>query len=101
MVLHDLAAIVGGDHARAGTDADAVAGRQPDYVVSPASTVETSEVLRLATAQGLRVVVRGAGTKLDWGAPAERVDLVLDTTRMDAVLEYVPGDLVLRCQAGA
>jgi glycolate oxidase FAD binding subunit len=77
-----------------------VAGHAPRYVASPATTDEVAAVLRAAGAHGLRVVPRGAGTKLDWGAPAESVDLVLDCTRMDAVLEYNPADLVIRAQAG-
>ena len=32
-----------------------------------------------ATARGLAVVARGGGTKLDWGSPPERCDVVLST----------------------
>ena len=34
---------------------------------------------------GLAVVPRGGGTKLDWGAAPERLDLILDTSRLDEV----------------
>jgi glycolate oxidase FAD binding subunit len=98
--LVDLTNACGGGYAAKATGADRVAGQAPRYVARPGSTDEVAAVLRVATAHGLRVVARGAGTKLDWGAPAEAVDLVLDCARMDAVLEYNPADLVIRAQAG-
>jgi glycolate oxidase FAD binding subunit len=45
-------------------------------------------------------VVRGSGTKLTWGSRPERVDLVLDTTRMDTVVEHAAGDLIVVVGAG-
>jgi glycolate oxidase FAD binding subunit len=56
--------------------------------------------MRAAHAAGLRVVVRGAGTKLGWGNPPAAVDLLLSTVRLDQVLEHAAGDLVVRAQAG-
>ena len=56
--------------------------------------------MRVAAEQDLAVVVRGAGTKLGWGHPPERVDLVLDTARMDAVVEHAAGDLIVVVGAG-
>ena len=49
---------------------------------------------------GLAVVARGAGTKLGWGAPPRRLDLLLDTGRLDRVVEHAAGDLVVVVQAG-
>ena len=43
----------------------------------------------------------GSGSRLGWGSPVTRCDLVVDTRRMDAVLEHASGDLVARVQAGA
>jgi glycolate dehydrogenase FAD-binding subunit len=86
--------------ARPATDADAVAGVPARYVAAPSSTVDSSEVLRLAAANDLTVVARGAGTKQDWAAPPDRVDLVLDTTRLAGVVEHAAGDLVVVVRAG-
>ena len=96
----ELAAACGARWVRAGTGADTVSGRPAALVASPASTAEVAAVLGVAAAHGLRVVARGAGTKLGWGSPPRAVDLLLDTGRLDAVLEHAPGDLVLRAQAG-
>ena len=46
-------------------------------------------------------VIRGAGTKLDWGRPAERVDVVLDMRRLNRVLAHEHGDLTATIEAGA
>src|ERR1700722_1123090 len=48
----------------------------------------------------LAVLPRGGGTRLGWGAAPGRCDLVVDTRRLDAVLEHAAGDLVVRVQAG-
>jgi glycolate oxidase FAD binding subunit len=80
---------------------DSVAGLKPQWVASPASTEEAASVLRSAAADGLAVVPRGSGSRLDWGRPPSRCDLILDLSRMDQVLEHAAGDLVARVQAGA
>jgi glycolate oxidase FAD binding subunit len=84
----------------AGLD-DAVAGIAPLYVVRPADVAEASAVMAAAAAEGLTVVPRGAGTRLAWGCPPVRCDLVIDTGRMSRVLEHAAGDQVVRVQAGA
>lgn len=72
----------------------------PSYVASPASVAEASAVMRAAAGLGLAVLPRGTGTRLAWGAPPRRCDLVVDTLRLDQVLEHEAGDLVARVQAG-
>jgi glycolate oxidase FAD binding subunit len=81
--------------------ADAVGGVPAALVARPGSTAETGEVLRAAAAHGLVVVPRGRGTKLSWGRSPEWVDLVVDLSRMSAVLDHAAGDLIVDTQAGA
>jgi glycolate oxidase FAD binding subunit len=88
-----------GDVRDAGPD-DAVGGVVPSLVARPGSTEEVAAVLRAAADASLAVVPRGAGTKLSWGLPPERADLVLDLGRMSAVLEHAAGDLIVKTQAG-
>ena len=82
------------------TEADAVAGVAPSWVARPASTLELSAVLRAAAGLNLASVPRGTGTKLAWGRPPDRCDLVVDMLGLDQVLEHEAGDLVARVQAG-
>ncbi|GHH79593.1 FAD-binding oxidoreductase [Promicromonospora soli] len=89
----------GGEVREAGP-ADAVDGVPATAVARPASADGVAAVLREATAQGLATVARGAGTALDWGAPPERVDLILDTTGLDRLVEHGAGDLVVVAEAG-
>ena len=86
--------------AREATASDAVDGVTPQVVASPASTEETAALMRACHEQELAVVVRGHGTKLVWGRPPERVDVLLDTTRMDALVEHSRGDLIATAGAG-
>jgi glycolate oxidase FAD binding subunit len=81
-------------------DSDQVAGVHTRYVAAPASTDEAAALLRAAAALGLSVVPRGSGTRLHWGNPPVSCDLIVDTRRLDQVLEHAAGDQVLRVQAG-
>jgi glycolate oxidase FAD binding subunit len=85
---------------RPGTADDAVAGVVPGYVAAPATEAEATALLAAAAGLGLAVLPRGGGTRLGWGAAPGRCDLVVDTRRLDAVLEHAAGDLVVRVQAG-
>jgi glycolate oxidase FAD binding subunit len=78
-------------------------GDQPDgaLVAAPASTEEAAAVMRAAAEHELAVVARGGGSRLGWGTPPSRCDLVVDTSRMSSVVEHAAGDLVARLQAGA
>ncbi len=87
-------------HVTEGSDADAVLGMAPRWVASPATTAEVSAVMAAASEQGLAVVPRGAATKLRWGNPPHRLDVVLDTTRLDTLVEHAAGDLILVTGAG-
>jgi glycolate oxidase FAD binding subunit len=95
----DALAKTGADVRDAGA-ADLVAGVRPAYVAAPVSAEETAAVMRAAAEHDLSVVARGAGTKLDWGIPPYRCDLVLDLSRMREVVEHAAGDLVVRVEAG-
>ena len=92
-----MTATLGG---RPGTDADRIDGVEAGVVVAVADAGEVAAVLAAASEAQACVVVRGAGTKLDWGAPPRRADIVVDTSRLDNVLEHAAGDLVVRVQPG-
>jgi len=87
------------DVAAAG-DADQFSGVQARYVAAPASTDEASALLRAAAGLGLVVVPRGSGRRLNWANPPASCDLIVDTCRLNQVLEHAAGDQVLRVQAG-
>ncbi len=78
-------------------------GDQPDgaFVAAPGSTEEAAAVMRAAAEHELAVVARGGGSRLGWGTPPSRCDLVVDTSRITSVVEHEAGDLVARVQAGA
>ncbi len=57
--------------------------------------------MRVAAEHELAVLVRGGGSRLGWGVPPSRCDLMIDMAGMSAVVEHASGDLVARVQAGA
>ena len=79
----------------------AVDGVTPQAVVQPANREAVAEVLRWASSEGLAVVPRGGGTQMCLGNPPRRVDLVLDLSKLDRVLDFQPADLTVTVETGA
>jgi glycolate oxidase FAD binding subunit len=86
---------------RPGEAADAVGGLVPAFVAAPSSTAQASALMRVAADHDLAVVPRGSGSRLHWGVPPSRCDVVVETIQMGRVIEHAAGDLVARVQAGA
>jgi glycolate oxidase FAD binding subunit len=81
-------------------EADTIAGRRARYVAAPDSTAEASALLWAAAALGLTVVPRGAGRLQHWGNPPDSCDLIVDSRRLDRIVEHVPADFTVTVQAG-
>jgi glycolate oxidase FAD binding subunit len=96
----ELQNIVGAKNVREATADDAIEGVEPSLVVEPGTIEETSEVMKLASREGLAISPRGGGTKMGLGNLPRQVDLILSTSRMDGIIEHVPGDQIVRAQAG-
>ncbi|WP_033337505.1 FAD-binding oxidoreductase [Catenuloplanes japonicus] len=71
------------------------------FVARPADAAQVADVLRVAAAHDLAVVPRGNGTRLDWGLPPSRLDLILDLSALDRIVDHAAGDLVLVAEPGA
>jgi glycolate oxidase FAD binding subunit len=95
-----LRGIVGAEHARPASAADAVDGVTPQFVVEPGNAGEVARVLHLASAAKLSVIPRGAGTKMSWGNPPSRADVILSTARLSKILEHAWADMTATVQAG-
>jgi glycolate oxidase FAD binding subunit len=98
--LEELKNVVGEKNLRDATPEDAVEGVEPSLVVEPGSVEEASELMKLAARERLVVAPRGGGTKMHLGDPPRELDLIVSTARMNEIVEHVPGDQVVRVQAG-
>src|ERR1700739_4214008 len=94
-----LTALVGRDHVIPAAASETVSGIQLKLVIEPGNETELAGVLRLANEAGLSVIPRGGGTKLGWGNPPARADLVLSTARLNRVVEHPWADLTVHVEA--
>jgi glycolate oxidase FAD binding subunit len=85
---------------RPGTAKDAVAGVVPSEVVRPSGIPAVTEALQAAQRAGHSVLVAGGRTKMGWAPPPGSADVLVDTTRLDRVVEHTAGDLVVVAEAG-
>ncbi|MDP8977935.1 MAG: FAD-binding oxidoreductase, partial [Actinomycetota bacterium] len=66
----------------------------------PADLADARDLMLDSGRDGAALLLRGAGTKLDWGAPPERTDLVVDTTGLSALVAHNAEDSTAVVQAG-
>lgn len=96
----EFRAILGADLVRVATSADAVCGVPARLVLEPTSEQQIAAALRFANDAGLAVIPRGGGTKLTWGNPPSRADVILSTTRLNQIIEHAWADLTVSVEAG-
>jgi glycolate dehydrogenase FAD-binding subunit len=96
----ELAAVVGHEHLRAASAADAVDGVAPRMIAEPGTAEDLARCLRWARGAGLKVTPRGGGTKMGWGNPPAACDLLLSTARLDRVNEHAWADMTVIAEAG-
>ncbi len=82
-------------------DGDAVDGVRPGLCARVDSPDAVAAALAICQRLDAVVVPRGGGSHLGLGQPPERVDLLLDVSDLNAVIEYRPADLTLAVAAGA
>jgi glycolate dehydrogenase FAD-binding subunit len=99
-IAQEFRAILGADLVRVATSADAVCGVPPRLVLEPTSEQQIAAALRFANDAGLAVSPRGGGTKLAWGNPPSRADIILSTARLDKIIEHPWADLTVSVEAG-
>jgi glycolate oxidase len=106
--LRRLAEIVGPDNLQHSTeerlaysyDATPMLARQPEAIVFVESAQQIADVLKLANADGFKVVPRGSGTNLSGGTIPTENCVVLVTVKMDRILEIDPRNLTALVQPG-
>jgi glycolate oxidase FAD binding subunit len=79
---------------------DAIAGQPARFVAAPATTQAAAALLRAAAELRLTVVPRGSGSRINWAPRPRGCDLVVETRRLDQVIEHAAGDLVVTVQPG-
>ncbi len=97
---NNFRAVLRADQMRPASPADAVSGVQPQLILEPATEQQLAAALRLSNESGLAVIPRCGATKLAWGNPPSRADLILSTARLNRILEHAWADLTVTVEAG-
>ena len=80
--------------------AHAVDGVVPSAVVTPDSVESLSATVKMASEQGYAVIPRGGGTKMDFGHPPSRADIVVSLARLNRIVSHEPADQTAMVEAG-
>lgn len=106
-IIEKLKAIVGEDNIRTdiadryiyGSDSS-VHIANADVVVRPETTEQIQDIARLANAEKVPIVPRGAGSGMSGHAVPIDGGIVLDMKRMNKILDIRPEDVLVKVQAG-
>jgi glycolate oxidase FAD binding subunit len=80
--------------------AHTVHGVSPRAVAFPADAAACAALMEHAAHQHWHVVPWGGGTRQLIGAPPRQVDVVINTTNMNRILQHEPDDLTISVEAG-
>ena len=69
--------------------------------IEPGTAEDLAATLRRASDERQSIVIRGAGTKMDWARVPQRIDAFVSTRRLNRVLAHQHGDLTATIEAGA
>jgi glycolate oxidase len=72
----------------------------PEVVVFPTSTVQISEIMKLASDNRIAVTPRGSGTNISGGSVPTRGGIVLCTTKMNRILDVNKANLTATVEPG-
>ena len=67
----------------------------------PLTPSDVAAILRTASERRQSILIRGAGTKIDWGRSAAPVALILEMRGLNRLLAHAHGDLTATIEAGA
>src|SRR6266851_8111451 len=77
-----------------------VEGLLPRVTVIPETVEQVGQVVALANQQGLTLLTRGGGSRINLGGIPEQFDILLETTRLIRLLEHEAPDLTCHVEAG-
>ena len=102
-LLHSrLKSVVNGYEPRSGDAlaSYAVDGMVPSAIVAPGSIESLSATLRMASEHKYTVIPRGGGSKMDYGLPPSRVDIVVSMELLNRIISHEPADQTSTVEAG-
>lgn len=85
--------------APAGGD-DAVDGVRPQLVAAPTDEAAAQALAGWCGREKIAVVARGGGSKIGWGAPPSRCDMILSSRHLNKVVDHDTGNATVTTQSG-
>ncbi len=80
--------------------AHAVEGVVPSAVVAPGSLESLAAIVQMSSELGYAVIPRGGGTRMDFGHPPSRADVVVSLERLNRIVAHEPADQTATVEAG-
>src|SRR5947209_7456006 len=78
----------------------AVDGVLPRFAIIPDTVEQVSQAVAMANQQGLTLITRGGGSRLNLGGIPERIDVLLEMDSLTRLLEHEAPDLTCHVEAG-
>ena len=72
----------------------------PKGVVFPNDIEQVSEIVRLAGKENLSIIPWGGGSKMSMGNPPKRLDIIVNTSKLNRITDIDAANLTVTLQAG-
>lgn len=72
----------------------------PDYFLTPPELKYLSNTVRIASKNRCSILPCGSGTKLSWGGVVSDANLVINTQKLNRVIDHAVSDLTITVEAG-
>ena len=79
---------------------DAVDGVRPELVVAPIDEAAAQALVGYCGKEKIALVARGGGSKIGWGAPPTRCELILSSRHLNKVVDHDTGNATVTAQSG-
>lgn len=77
-----------------------VDGIMPRLLVTPKSVEQVSQIVALTNSQNLTILARGGGSRINLGGIPDKIDVLLETSKLARLLEHEAPDLTCQVEAG-
>jgi glycolate oxidase FAD binding subunit len=78
----------------------AVDNQVPGLLIRPSTIEETSRIIKIIDQYQLKVLPRGNGIQINQGDQSQTIDILLETTALNRLLEHEASDLTCHVEAG-
>jgi glycolate oxidase FAD binding subunit len=99
-VYNAMSQTIGPSYIKSDTSGYSIDGIAPKIVISPSDTGQLCKIVNTAWEENIAITPWGGGTHINLGNTIKRLDVVINLTNLDRIIQHNPNDLTITVEAG-